>query len=411
MNHFTNQSNGSHRGHSLMGRAIIRRFALFFPMILLMLLFLPARMVAQKAASSSKYIATYDSDTKTLTFEKYEGESLPSDSESKWVKDGTPVLGMFGYSYQQNIKHIVINESFKTFTPTTLNYFFEGLTQLETITGLEYLNTANVTNMYRMFNACGLTSLDLSNFNTAKVENMELMFSGCSNLKTIYASDKFKTAAVTKSKNMFLGCSSLSGDIDWSDKAVDKTYAKIDGGYFRDKAYDNRPWVKYADGTLTFRCGYKKILGKNEYELNSGKNRPKWETPGDQINLVVFEASFANARPTSCYAWFQNFYKLKQIEGIENLNTENVKDMSDMFSGCSGLISLDVTHFNTENVTRMSGMFSGCSGLISLDVTHFNTENVTSMSGMFDDCSGLISLDVTNFNTANVTSMSGMFYG
>ena len=412
MNHFTNQSNGSHRGHSLMGRAMLRRFALFFPMILLMLLFLPARMVAQKAASSSKYIATYDSDTKTLTFEKYEGESLPSDSESKWVKDGTPVLGMFGYSYQQNIKHIVINESFKTFTPTTLNYFFEGLTQLETITGLEYLNTANVTNMSFLFDHCQkLTSLDLSNFNTAKVTNMNRMFSYCSNLKTIYASDKFKTAAVTKSENMFLNCSSLSGDIDWSDKAVDKTYAKIDGGYFRDKAYDNRPWVKYADGTLTFRCGYKKILGKNEYELNSGTNRPKWETPGDQINLVVFEPSFANARPTSCYAWFQNFYKLKQIEGIENLNTENVKDMSDMFSGCSGLISLDVTHFNTENVTRMSGMFSGCSGLISLDVTHFNTENVTSMSGMFDDCSGLISLDVTNFNTANVTSMSGMFYG
>ena len=411
MNHFTNQSNGSYRGHSLMGRAMLRRFALFFPMILLMLLFLPARMVAQTEASSSKYIATYDSDTETLTFEKYEGESLPSDSESKWVKDGTPVLGMFGYSYQQNIKHIVINESFKTFTPTTLNYFFEGLTQLETITGLEYLNTANVTNMYRMFNACGLTSLDLSNFNTAKVENMELMFSGCSNLKTIYASDKFKTAAVTKSKNMFLGCSSLSGDIDWSDKAVDKTYAKIDGGYFRDKAYDNRPWVKYADGTLTFRCGYKKTLGENEYALNSGEEKPAWYTLHDDINLVVFEASFANARPTSCYAWFQNFYKLKQIEGIENLNTENVKDMSDMFSGCSGLISLDVTHFNTENVTSMSGMFSGCSGLISLDVTHFNTENVTSMSGMFDDCSGLISLDVTNFNTANVTSMSGMFYG
>ena len=410
MNHFTNQSNGSHCGHSLMGRAMIRRFALFFPMILLMLLLLPARMVAQKAASSSKYIATYDSDTKTLTFEKYEGESLPSDSESKWVKDGTPVLGMFGYSYQQNIKHIVINESFKTFTPTTLNYFFEGLTQLETITGLEYLNTANVTNMYRMFNACGLTSLDLSNFNTAKVENMELMFSGCSNLKTIYASDKFKTAAVTKSKNMFLGCSSLSGDIDWSDKAVDKTYAKIDGGYFRDKAYDNRPWVKYADGTLTFRCGYKKILGKNEYELNSGTNRPKWETPGDQINLVVFEPSFANARPTSCYAWFQNFYKLKQIEGIENLNTENVKDMSDMFSGCSGLISLDVTHFNTENVTSMSGMFDDCSGLISLDVTNFNTANVTSMSGMFYGCNKLKEIYVSDkFVTDDVISSEYMF--
>ena len=409
MNHFTNQSNGSHRGHSLMGRAMLRRFALFFPMILLMLLFLPARMVAQKEASSSKYIATFDSDTETLTFEKYEGESLPSESE--WVEDGTSVFDMFKYDCQ-NIKNIVINESFKTFTPTTLSRFFGGLVKLETITGLEYLNTANVTDMSLLFDNCQkLTSLDVTHFNTANVTNMNRMFSNCSNLKAIYASDKFITAAVTESKNMFSYCGSLSGDIDWtSDKATDKTYAKTGGGYFRDKAYDNRPWVKYADGTLTFRCGYKKILGKNEYELNSGKNRPKWETPGDQINLVVFEASFANARPTSCYAWFQNFYKLKQIEGIENLNTENVKDMSDMFSGCSGLISLDVTHFNTENVTRMSGMFSGCSGLISLDVTNFNTANVTSMSGMFYGCNKLKEIYVSDkFVTDDVISSEYMF--
>ena len=410
MNHFINQSNGSHRGHSLMGRAMLRRFALFFPMILLMLLFLPARMVAQKAASSSKYIATYDSDTKTLTFEKYEGESLPSDSESKWVKDGTPVLGMFGYSYQQNIKHIVINESFKTFTPTTLNYFFEGLTQLETITGLEYLNTANVTNMSFLFDHCQkLTSLDLSNFNTAKVTNMNRMFSYCSNLKTIYASDKFKTAAVTKSENMFLNCSSLSGDIDWSDKAVDKTYAKIDGGYFRDKAYYNRPWVKYADGTLTFRCGYKKTLGENEYALNSGENPPAWNTNQKNICKVVFEASFANARPTSCYAWFKNFSELMKIEGIENLNTENVTSMAYMFSSCNKLAELDVTHFNTANVKNMKYMFEYCEGLSSLDVTNFNTANVTNMLAMFGRTS-LTSLDVTHFNTANVKDMTSMFY-
>ena len=437
MNHFINQSNGSYRGHSLMGRAMLRRFALFFPMILLMLLFLPARMVAQKAASCSKYIATFDSDTETLTFEKYEGESLPSDSESEWVEDGTSVFDMFKYDCQ-NIKNIVINESFKTFTPTTLSSFFAALSELETITGLEYLNTANVTNMSFLFDHCQkLTSLDLSNFNTAKVTNMNKMFSNCSNLKTIYASDKFTTAAVTESKNMFSYCGSLSGDIDWtSDKATDKTYAKTGGGYFRDKAYDNRPYVKYADGTLTFRCGYKKTLGENEYELNSGEELPKWNTHNSKISKVVFEASFANARPTNCYAWFQNFTKLKQIEGIENLNTENVTSMRDMFRGCSSLTSLDVTHFNTGNVTsmvkmfsncfqlaeldvthfntanveNMSNMFRGCSSLTSLDVTHFNTENVTNMSSMFSECIGLISLDVTHFNTANVENMSNMFY-
>ena len=414
MNHFTNQSNGSHRGHSLMGRAMLRRFALFFPMILLMLLLLPANMVAQKAASSSKYIATFDSDTETLTFDKYEGESLPSDSESEWVEDGKSVFEMFGSSYLRDIKHIVINESFKTFTPTTLSRFFAFLAELETITGLEYLNTANVTDMSFLFDHCQkLTSLDLSNFNTAKVTNMNRMFTNCSNLKAIYASDKFKTAAVTKSENMFSYCNSLSGDIDWtSDKATDKTYAKTGGGYFRDKAYDNRPYVKYADGTLTFRCGYKKILGENEYELNSGEKLPKWNTHNTKISKVVFEASFANARPTSCYAWFQNFIKLKQIEGIENLNTENVTNMSDMFYSCSGLISLDVTHFNTANVTSMRGMFDGCSGLISLDVTHFNTANVTSMSYMFYGCNKLKEIYVSDkFVTDDVISSEYMFMG
>ena len=436
MNHFTNQSNGSHCGHSLMGRAMLRRFALF-PMMLLMLLLLPAGMVAQKAASSSKYIATYDSESATLTFEKYEGESLPANS--KWVENGMLVFNeFFDLLRQKTIKHIVLNESFKTFTPTTLSQFFAGLTNLETITGLEYLNTANVTNMtalfancrkltsldlshfntakvtnmYRMFDSCGLTSLDLSNFNTAKVTDMEFMFRDCSNLKTIYASENFITAAVTYSNSMFASCNSLSGDIDWSsDKAADKTYAKTDGGYFRDKAYDNRPWVKYADGTLTFRCGYKKTWGENEYALNSGEEKPAWNTQGNNITRVVFDASFANARPTTCYAWFQSFYNLTQIEGIENLNTENVTNMSNMFGFCYNLAELDVTHFNTANVTNMSNMFGSCYNLAELDVTHFNTANVMDMHSMFFSCSGLTSLDVTNFNTANVWDMGSMFYG
>ena len=409
MNHFTNQSNGSHCGHSLMGRAMIRRFALF-PMMLLMLLLLPARMAAHTGASSSEYIATYDSDTETLTFKKYEGESLPSNSA--WVKDGTPVFEMFNLQLIWNIKHVVLDESFETFTPTTLSQFFAGFSGLETITGLEYLNTANVTDMSLLFCRCEkLTSLDVSKFNTAKVKAMSRMFDGCSNLKTIYASDKFITAAVTESQDMFSGCDSLSGDIDWtSDKATDKTYAKIDGGYFRDKAYDNRPWVKYADGTLTFRCGYKKTLGENEYALNSGEEKPAWNKQGNNITRVVFDASFANARPTTCYAWFQDFQSLKQIEGIENLNTENVTNMAYMFRNCRKLAELDVTHFNTANVTSMSNMFRFCSNLTSLDVTHFNTENVKDMSSMFYFCSNLTSLDVTNFNTANVKDMSSMFY-
>ena len=410
MNHFTNQSNGSQAGRMNNGGAIFRRFALF-PMMLLMLLFLPAGMVAQKAASSSKYIATYDSDTESLTFMEYAGESLPE--KSAWVEDGTSVYFMSRNIFGNvEIKHIVLDKSFNTFTPTTLSRFFAYLAKLETITGLEYLNTANVTDMSLLFDNCQkLTSLDLTNFNTEKVTNMNRMFNACSNLKAIYASDKFITAAVTESQNMFSGCDSLSGELAWtSDKVADKTYATLDGGYFREKGVADRPWVKYADGTLTFRYGFKRTvdINRNEYELNSGENRPEWFTHYE-TSKVVFEASFANARPTTCYAWFNNFTNLTQIEGIENLNTEKVTDMCYMFSRCICLKSLDVTNFNTANVKDMRYMFTDCSNLAELDLSNFNTANVENMCSMFSGCICLKSLDVTNFNTANVENMRSMF--
>ena len=483
MKKFTNQFYVSHVGRMNYGWAKFYRFALF-PLMLLILLLLPAGMVAQKAASSSKYIATYESSTQTLTFKKNVGETLPKNSA--WVIDKQRVTDINRRLGNVTIVHIVFDKSFSTYTPTSLNGFFGSQTTLETITGLEYLNTEKVTDMYRMFYKCSsltsldvthfntakvtdmnrmfaycssltsldvthfntakvtdmsymfcrclsltsldvtyfntakvtdmsymfsscfsLTSLYLTNFNTEKVTNMENMFSGCQALTTIYASSKFVTTQVSESRFMFNNCEKLKGEEEWkNDKATDKTYAKIEGGYFS----GGIPRVKYADGTLTFFLTSKETLGENEYELNRGANPPGWKTHCKEITKVVFDTSFANAKPTSCCRWFFGCDKLKQIEGIKNLNTENVKDMSNMFYGCSGLISLDVTNFNTANVTNMREMFASCTSLTSLDVTNFNTENVTNMRSMFEFCTSLTSLDVTNFNTKNVTDMRRMFY-
>ena len=561
MKHFSNQSNGSHVGRMNYGGAKFCRFALF-PLMLLMLLLLPAGMVAQKAASSSKYIATYESSTQTLTFKENVGETLPENSA--WVEDKQTVAAINKKLGNGTIVHIVFDKSFSTYTPTSLRGFFGNRTKMETITGLEYLNTekvtdmsymfnncskltsldvskfntANVTNMSYMFYSCSallsldvtnfntekvtdmtymfnncskltsldvskfntvnvtnmnsmfyncskltsldvtkfntanvtdmkymfyscsallsldvtnfntekvtdmsfmfsscskLTSLDVTNFNTENVTNMSRMFSSCQALTTIYASSKFVTTQVTNSRNMFYNCEKLKGEVEeWTDdKATDKTYAKIEGGYFS----GGIPRVKYADGTLTFFLTTKETLGENEYELNSGANPPGWKTHCKEITKVVFDTSFANAKPTSCYQWFSLCENLKQIEGIKNLNTEKVTNMAYMFYYCLNLSSLDVSGFKTEKVTDMSGMFHsdisvklldvakfntanvksmeymfyGCYGLTSLDVTNFNTANVTNMQGMFGQCDFLFSLDVTNFNTANVTNMSKMF--
>ena len=431
MKRFTNQSHGSQAGRMNNGGAIIRRFALF-PLMLLMLLLLPAGMVAQKAASSSKYIATYESSTQTLTFKENVGETLPSNSVV--VKDRMTVATINKNLGNGTIVHIVFDKSFSTYTPTSLYKFFANLTKLKTITGLEYLNTEKVTNMsYMFFNCSSLTSLDVTHFNTAKVTNMNSMFECCSSLTsldvtyfntanvtdmnkmfykcsaltTIYASDNFVTDKVEYSYNMFYDCTSLKGTtLEYVASKTDHNYANCGtDGYFT-------PGCGYAEfdnatGTLTF--SYKVVKPEGAYDLNVGITEPGWRTHKNEIKKVVFDTSFANARPTSCYYWFYECKNLVNIEGIENLNTEKVTNMELMFANCSTLTSLDVTKFNTANVTTLMSMFSDCSSLKSLDVTNFDTRNVTNMFYMFNNCSGLTSLDVTKFNTAKVRNMYSMF--
>ena len=339
-----------------MGGAIIRRFALF-PLMLLMLLLLPAGMVAQKAASSSKYIATYESSTQTLTFKENVGETLPENSA--WVIDRQRVATIKNKLGNGTIVHIVFDKSFSTYTPTTLYGFFMDLTKLETITGLEYLNTEKVTDMSYMFFACSkLTSLDVTNFNTENVKNMVRMFHNCSALTSLDVT-KFNTGNVTNMRYMFCACSALT--------SLDVT--KFNTGNVTDMGY------------MFYNCS--KLTSLDVTKFNTAK---------------VTDMSYM----------FLNCSKLTSLD-VTKFNTEKVTNMNRMFYNCSALTSLDVTNFNTMNVTNMRFMFYGCSSLTSLDVTKFNTEKVTNMNRMFSNCSSLTSLNLTKFNTAEVTDMRQMF--
>ena len=235
------------------------------------------------------------------------------------------------------------------------------------------------------------------------------MFHYCTALATIYASDKFVTTSVTDGTGMFTDCTALKGAIEYDASKTDHNYANLSNGYFSLK-----PIIAYAvfdstTGTLTFK--YDNNKPADAYLMNTGTNFPGWNEKRDKIKKVVFDPSFAGARPTSCYGWFAPCRNLADIEGISNLNTENVTDMSYMFSNCTSLDSLDLSSFNTENVTNMSFMFFNCTSLASLDLSSFNTKSVTDMSSMFLLCTSLDSLNLSSFNTENVTDLSGMFCG
>ena len=429
------------------------------------------------------YVAESDATNSTLTFKKITSDNWGSLDLSRMtiVNNERTVKEMCTNNYS-SIKNIIFDESFKTYAPTSLKDFFIDCTNLETISGLEYLNTANVTDMNHMFYGCSalksldlthfntakvtdmsymfykctaltsldlthfntanvtsmnsmfrrcsaleslvltnfntanvtdmnsmfdgssaLTSLDLTNFNTANVSDMGYMFMGCSALTTIFVSDKFVTTNVEYGYDMFKGCTNLK---DYSDSMTDHNYANCGtDGYFTSGYW-------YAEfeggtGTLTFKCGLSKPAGA--YGLNEGRNLPDWNNLGTNVKKVVFDASFASARPTNCYGWFKDFTNLTTIEGFEYLNTENVTNMTGVFNGCSALTSLDLTNFNTAKVTDMKLLFANCSALESLDLSMFNTENVTSMPSMFNGATNLKTLNVSNFNTEKVNNMGHMF--
>ena len=348
--------------------------------------------------------AEYDLSSKTLTF-RYKGVK-PEGAYA--LNEGASEPGWL--TYKNEIKEVVFNASFANARPTSCYYWFSSCKNLTDIEGIENLNTENVTNMNSMFDRCSaLTSLDLTNFNTAKVSDMSYMFMGCTALTTIFVSDKFVTNQVTSSDNMFHMCINLIGAIEYDGSKSDHTYANYDNGYFSPEGgFHAYAEFNNATGTLTFSRGLSKPAGA--YDLNVGNNTPEWSTQKEDINKVVFDASFANARPTSCYKWFDMCTSLTEIEGIENLNTEKVTNMGSMFSDCHVLNPLDVSNFDTQNVEDMSCMFSNCEGLNSLDLSKFDTQKVTNMNSMFWNSSALTTIYVSDkFVTTKVSSGSEMF--
>ncbi len=389
--------------------------------------------------------ACYDK-YKTLTF-YYDNQRSTRSGTTYDLNTGNNRPGWYLDGISTSVTRVVFNFTFGNFLPTTTYSWFFMMENLESITDMSYLNTSEVTSMAHMFTDCKkLTSIDVSYFNTSKVTNMRSMFNGCTgltsldlerfntsqvtdmsmmfsesvNLQTIYVGNGWTTASVTSSNDMFKNCSSLVGDKGTSylsSNPKDKTYAHLDGGssnpgYFSEykRGYacytsSNKTLTFYNDDQRDSRLG-------TIYKLNEGNIVPEWydEDPYvEKPTKVVFDPSFASARPTSTFSWFLDMGDLKSITGIQYLNTSEVTNMSYMFSGC-GLTSIDVSHFDTSSVTDMSCMFRLCETLMSLDVSNWNTASVTNMAFMFGGCSNLMSLDVSNWNTSSVTYMHDMFY-
>ena len=192
-------------------------------------------------------------------------------------------------------------------------YLFSNFTKLESIEGLEYLDTSQVTDMGMMFNSCSnLTSLNLSNFDTSQVTDMSMMFNFCSNLTSLNLSN-FDTSQVTDMSMMFNSCSNLTSlnlsNFDTS-KVINMSYM-----------------FQYCSNLKS-------------------------------ITLTRFNT----LNTTHMTSMFQNCSSLEELD-LSSFNMENVLYIGSMFSGCTNLKKIDLRNSAFNSATYYSNMFYKTSNL------------------------------------------------
>ena len=362
-----------------MGGAKFCRFALF-PLMLLMLLFVPTRMVAQTDPRCASFNSLDGITDVTITDNgSYPWQMLDLNAEGMTnlgfeIPEGSTGLMSSNYNVEGSTSETVVN--FKVEKPIFLT--FKHLVSSES-----YCDKATITIDNKKFEEISeIRQIEIKESLSAGEHTLKLSYqkdySGNNNADRTFIYD-LKTATSISDNNYIAEYNAKNTTLTFK-KVIDANISDIGNNSVIVEKYNNVGEICKALGNVT-------------------------------IKNIVFEESFKTYAPTSLKEFFYNCTSLETISGLEYLSTANITDMSSMFWNCSNLKSLDFTKFDTKNVSSMYFMFYGCSNLTSLNLTNFNTKNVKNMNGMFGDCTHLTSLDITNFNTAKVTNMGNMFLG
>ena len=287
--------------------------------------FLLATPLSAQAQNREAYVAQ-SADKTTLTF--YYDALRATRTGTTWGIGETKVLfdhtfpawAGTNYGADKTTTRVVFDASFRDFRPTTTAKWFYYCYALKQIEGLEYLNTSEVKDMWKMFSHClALTSLNLKSFNTQNVTDMSSMFYDCPALTSLNLKS-FNTQNVTDMSLMFDGCYRLT---------------TLDLSNFNTQKVTNMRGMFAHCSALT------------------------------SLNLQNFNTQ----KVTGMSRMFTGCEALTSLD-LQHFNTQNVTDMSRMFYGCSALTSLNLKNFNTKKVTDMSWMFEGCTALTNI---HSNT--------------------------------------
>lgn len=332
---------------------------------------------------------------------EYDGQAITSvvsgDLVTNTGKD-EPTWGL--HSGKNSITRVVFDESFAPVTPKSLRRWFADCRNLTSIEGIEYLNTSECVTMSGMFSNCSvLTSIDVNGFDIGNVVDVSNMFQNCENVKTILCDNTW--SGIANSEYMFNRCTSLIGAMGTvgydAGNADDITFANPETGYFTNTGavFAQALWCD-GNKTLYFVHPEAPLKAGETYDgqtvtsvwsgghvLATGDTAPGWSAIKGEAANVVFDASFAEARPTSLVSWFSDFISLTSAD-LNTLDVSEVQSAASMFSGCTSLTSLYCE--NAWTIANTEGMFTGCTslkGAVGYDPAYDNGIMANPTSGYF----------------------------
>ena len=441
--------------HTLCASLIALLCALFAP---------PLRAQAQEAyvhQSTDKATLTFFYDTQRSS---RDGTTWGINDQKK--VDDTMVPAWTG-APDGDIKKAVFDPSFKDFRPTTTASWLQSLLALETVEGLENLNTSQVTNMSRMFyDNVNLKAIDLSHFQTENVTDMSKMFYYCLALKKLDISN-FNTKNVTDMSKMFAGCESLKSlkIKHFNTKKVEKMDGLFSECYALtslDLSNFNTEEVKDVESMFE-HCTMLEWVDLTNVQMGAASNTYHMFT--DCVNLttifcdhswssisadlfnncpklkgaVAYDATktgttMANpqtgyfTKKPEAYAhqsedqktltfYYDNLrasrkgrtWGINETKVMQNLSVPAWAGTWEVANETTTKVVFDAS-FQEVRPTTTAYWFLHYKALTDIQgLEHLNTSQVTDMTAMFSRCLALSTLDLASFNTKQVTNMSLMF--
>jgi len=346
---------------------------------------------------NSASISTIAASVRTITYEKMDDTTIKQNIElaknaSLWndnltdtAKEGEEV---YGYATKSDINpalydiHIVSvadniyfpedsSQMFKSFANNLVevdlgtvktdlvSYFglmFYWCTKLETIKGIENLNTSSMISMSWMFQNCSsLTSLDLSKWDVSNLTNdLYGPWSGCSSLTNLNIST-------------------------WD-------VSKI-------KIFDE---LVHGATSLT-------SLDISDWNMSSAESMVNMFTNSGIISLDLSKWDTSNV--TNMDSTFREMHSLQSIN-LSGWNTEKVTKMSGMFLGTDALKELDLSSFKTPSVSNFLYVFQHMTSLENLNASNMTLTSATDISSLFQDIPNVKNLNISSMDFPNATKLT-----